>query len=276
MDDPNLASEYVLARRALLDVLGVLKEQLPGLILVGAQAVYLHAPADRARQVTYTTDGDLAIDPELLSAHPDIGEVLLAAGYTLHSSPGRFFTPDGIPIDFMVPSGALPASRRRTADLAGQSPGTARRTAGLELALLDSAPTTITALDSTDRRSVTLRVAGPAALTVAKLFKLQERLAGSRRDRVLSKDAGDLLRLLRYCDAARIGARLRELRFSEVARATVESATGYLREELDSASSPLVGLAVADLEGIEPARQVEAAFRTLGKRLTDAYTITAH
>ncbi|MCX7520720.1 hypothetical protein OSC27_00340 [Microbacterium sp. STN6] len=273
MSDPNIAPEYVAARRAVLDVLEVLHEQCAGLILVGAQAVYLHAPADQTRQPTYTTDGDLAIDPDLLTERPDIGETLLAAGYQPHSSPGTFFAPNGIEIDLMVPAGALPPSSRRTAPLRGQSPSTARRTAGLELALLDSAPKAITALDPADARTVTLRVAGPAALAVAKLTKLAERLAGLRRERVLSKDAGDLLRLLRYCDAQAIGHRLHELSGGTTGSHVIEPATGFLRDDLSSRNPELIRLAVDDLDGIEPAAQVETAFRVLAARMLAAYGI---
>jgi hypothetical protein len=46
-------------------------------------------------------------------------------------------------------------------------------------------------------RKVRLRVAGPAALLVAKAYKLADRLAGDRRDRVIAKDAVDAYRLLR-------------------------------------------------------------------------------
>lgn len=160
MPEPWEAPQYVAARKALLDALDLLVDQLDALILVGAQAVYLHAPASVAQQVTYTTDSDLVIDPDLLSERPDIGDILLAAGYTRHRSPGTFYNQDAIPIDLIVPEGALPPSTRRTAVLAGQSRPTARRTFGLEVALFDAEPRRITALDPNDPRTVTLRVAG--------------------------------------------------------------------------------------------------------------------
>lgn len=271
MADLNVAPEYVAARNALLDVLEVLHEQRAGLILVGAQAVYLHAPADQTRQPTYTTDGDLAIDPDLLTERPDIGETLLAAGYRAHNNPGTFFAPNGIAIDLMVPVGALPPSSRRTAPLRGQSSVTARRTAGLELALLDAAPMQIKALDTADTRTITLRVASPAALVVAKLTKLSERLGGPRRDRVISKDAGDVLRLLRYCDAEAIGYRLRELNLQDARSHVIESVIGFLRDDLSSRNPELIRLAVDDLYGIEPVAQVATAFRVLATRTLATY-----
>lgn len=271
IDESAPAPEYVAARRALLDILEVLDEQRAGLILVGAQAIYLHAPADQTRQPTFTTDGDLAIAPDLLSEHPDIGQVLVDAGYLPHTSPGTFYAPNGIAIDLMVPAGSLPPSTRRTAPLPGQGSATARRTAGLELALLDYSPMSINALDPEDHRTTVLNVAGPAALLIAKLVKLAERTAGARKDRVLAKDAADLLRLLRYCDAEAIGSRLATLETQAIAAGPIASALAFLRGDLDAPRTSLGELAAADLDGIEPATQVVAALRALGRRLLSAH-----
>ncbi len=85
----DVAPEYVNARRALLDVLELLEAQRAGLVLVGAQAIYLHAPAEQAHLYTYTLDGDLALDPDLLTESPDIGRVLVDAGYTEGQNPAH-------------------------------------------------------------------------------------------------------------------------------------------------------------------------------------------
>ena len=53
----------------------------------------------------------------------------------------------------------------------------------------------VRSLSSTDRRSFHTKVAGPAALLVAKAHKIQERLGVKSRER--SKDAYDVYRLLR-------------------------------------------------------------------------------
>jgi len=271
MSPEQVAPEYVAARRALLDVLELLEPQRAGLILVGAQAVYLRAPADGAQRAAYTTDGDLAIDPDLLSDDPDIGQVLVDAGYQRLGNPGAFLAPNGVEIDLMVPEGSVGTSSRRSAALPGQSRFTARRTAGLELALLDADTMRIAALEETDARVIELLVAGAAALAVAKLVKLEERLGGPRRDRILSKDAGDLLRLLRYCDAEVIGARLAELAVHEGAAPVIERSLSFLRTELAQPESNLVGLTVEDRGPNETDRQVADATRELGRRLLEAY-----
>jgi hypothetical protein len=267
-----VAPEYVAARRALLDVLEVLESQRPGLILVGAQAVYLRAPAEDSQRATYTTDGDLAIDPDLLAGDPDIGRVLVEAGYERGRNPGAFVAPNGIEIDLMVPEGAVAPSGRRSVELPGQSRFTARRTAGLEVALLDADPVLIRALEDSDTRAIELRVAGPAALTVAKLIKLEERLASPRRDRVISKDAGDLLRLMRYCGVEAIGVRLAALASDDGVVAVIDRATTFLRRDISATASDLVRLAVDDRAENETESQVAAAMRELGRRLVDAYS----
>ncbi len=71
--------------------------------LAGAQAVYLRAPAEGSQRATFTADGDLAIDPDLLADGPDIGRVLVEAGYERGPNPGAFLTPNGIEIDLWFP-----------------------------------------------------------------------------------------------------------------------------------------------------------------------------
>lgn len=55
--------EYVLVRSALLDALGALHRHLDALVLVGAQAVYLHTGDAELIVVPTTTDADLALYP---------------------------------------------------------------------------------------------------------------------------------------------------------------------------------------------------------------------
>ena len=85
----------------------------------------------------------------------------------------------------------------RAARLSGHAKHVARKARGLEAALIDKNTTTITALDPTDKRSFSIAVAGPAALIVSKLHKIQERLAEREQRRLDAKDALDVLRLLR-------------------------------------------------------------------------------
>ncbi len=61
---------YVAARRVLLDALDALREHLDAIVLVGAQAVYVHAGEADLSVAPFTTDSDLAIDPRHLSPQP--------------------------------------------------------------------------------------------------------------------------------------------------------------------------------------------------------------
>lgn len=100
----------------------------------------------------------------------------------------------------MVPAAAAPTVSRRAVDLPGHDRMATRRAAGLEAALLDNDLRLIAALDPEDTRTVTVRVAGPTALIVAKLHKLHDRAGDARR--LADKDAGDVYRLLQTTETA--------------------------------------------------------------------------
>jgi hypothetical protein len=67
--------EYVAARRA-LDALEALDEHRDSIIVVGAQAVYLHTGAADLAVAEFTTDADLAIDPDGLRSDPRLDAAL--------------------------------------------------------------------------------------------------------------------------------------------------------------------------------------------------------
>ncbi len=60
----------VIARQVLLDALQALHAHRPALVVVGAQAVYLHTGSGDLAIAAYTFDGDLALDPTLLDDDP--------------------------------------------------------------------------------------------------------------------------------------------------------------------------------------------------------------
>ena len=72
---------FVLARRVLLDALDALGDHRDAAILVGAQAIYLRVGEGDLAVAPYTTDGDIAIDPAVLSKHPPLEWGLRAAGF---------------------------------------------------------------------------------------------------------------------------------------------------------------------------------------------------
>jgi hypothetical protein len=262
----DIPSEYIAARRTLLDTLEILAPHRDALILVGAQAVYLHAPAGLATPA-YTTDADLAISPDLLATEPEIAALLAEHGYVPTLDPGGWDSPLGVHVDLMVPDSAVANRSRRRASLPGHDSKAARRVAGLELALIDNSKHTISSLDTLDTRQITLKVAGPAALVIAKAVKLRERLEAADKSRVIAKDAGDLLRLLRMCDATAIGARLDELSRTPLHAELITSTLGWLAAEVQGRNSQVVRLAVAAAEGSERGSDIARSMRDLVRRL---------
>jgi len=87
------ASEYVAARRVLLDTLVLLEGHLPSLILVGAQAVYERTGRSTFGGAQYTTDSDLLLDTEMLAASPEITTTLTAGGFQHGPNPGSWPSP---------------------------------------------------------------------------------------------------------------------------------------------------------------------------------------
>jgi hypothetical protein len=128
----------------------------------------------------------------------------------------------------MVPEALAGSAGKRGARMPPHHKHATRRAPGLEAAVVDKRLVEIGALDPYDRRTATIAVAGPAALVVAKLYKLGERQY--QRDRLVDKDAYDIYRLLVAIEAEPLGKRLAELRRDELAGPTTEAAIGWLRE----------------------------------------------
>ena len=201
---------YVASRRVLLDALEALSAQRRAAILVGAHAVYLRVGEGDLATTPHTTDADLALDPSLLGGDPLLNEALVAAGFwpkTGASGPvvGSWVTAQEVEgrsvhvdLDLLIPE-AVSGDGTRAARLGVQGNRLARKAFGLELALVDNDVMSVGALDS-DQRSFPVRVAGVAALLVAKVHKVAERLDDPKRDDYIAKDALDMLRLLRGSD----------------------------------------------------------------------------
>jgi hypothetical protein len=178
--------EYIEARKVLLDVLSALREQLDAVVLVGAQAVYLRTAGRLPTYQPFTTDADIVVDPSRLSDQPALGPAMAAACFALTDEPGiweaRFNRPGidddvVVPIDLIVPMEIAAGPGRRSARLTGEhGKHSARKSEGLEGALVDHGPVEITAIDPSDERSIVINVAGEAAMLVAKLHKLGDRL----------------------------------------------------------------------------------------------------
>jgi len=187
--------------QVLLEALG---SQRKAVIVVGAQAVYLRTgDAGITGVAPYTTDADLALAPALLAAEPHIEQLLGDAGFEQKGDPGVWWKtvdiagiPTDVEVDVMVPHRYAPPGGRRSVSLPPHDKMIARRAIGLEGSIIDHDLIEVSALDRSDARRFIVRVAGPAALVVAKVYKLRDRLAQGKEDRVAYKDAADVYRLM--------------------------------------------------------------------------------
>ena len=218
---------YVQAREALLDAADALAPHLDSIVLVGAQAIYLHTGSADLAVAEFTTDADFSLDPTDLDDSPLIDSLLRSKGFLPREHPGGWTSPTGIYVDLMVPE-ALAGVGRRSADLGLHGKRVARRALGLEGATVDCSRITIPALDLSDPREVTMNVAGPGALLVAKLHKLGERVANN--DRVKDKDALDVFRILRAVQTHDLAQRIVVLRRSPNCQTVTETALVLLRD----------------------------------------------
>ena len=216
---------YVRARTALLDAAEALGGHLDAVVLVGAQAVYVHTGDADLAVAEYTTDADFAISPIELPAAPLLEELLHEAGFTPREHPGGWLSREGIYVDLMVPE-ALAGPGTRGARLGPHGKRVARRAKGLEGALVDRDKHSIGSFDEGDSREVRMWVAGPGALLVAKIHKIAERV--DTHDRVRDKDALDVLRLLRAVNTIVLGDRLRSLLAHDLTRLVTEEAVGLM------------------------------------------------
>jgi hypothetical protein len=105
---PQYEEEYVNARTVLLDALGALGDHRSSAILVGAQAIYIHAGEATFGMAPYTTDADIAINPRSLNKKPPIEQAMKNAGFRHGEQPGVWLGTDNIQVDW---SNAAPAHR---------------------------------------------------------------------------------------------------------------------------------------------------------------------
>jgi hypothetical protein len=163
-----------------------------------------------------------------------------------------------IPVDLIVPEAAHTGGGTRGARLGAHGRRAARRAVGLEAALVDHDTMTIAALDSADARSISVEVAGSAALLVAKAHKLHDRVVSGRQRRIDDKDAADVVRLFQATSPDEIAQTLERLTREDVAGPVTVAAVGYLRDLFSRSGAPGVTMAARALRVGMPEAQVEA------------------
>lgn len=270
MSEPAPDVRYLEARRVLLDAFDALGPQLGAFVLAGAQAVYLRTGPDSLPVADYTTDGDLALDPTLLVDAPTLGDLMQKGGFKLAvlqgaEEPGIWVAPamiDGvkaeIAVDLIVPDGVAPPGGTRSARIHPHGKRAARKAVGLEAALVDSDEMTIEALDRADSRSFTIRVAGIAALIVAKIHKIGDRIGTGHGDRLKDKDAADVLRLMQAMVADEVAATLIQLSTDPRAGAATRGALERFDSMFGTRNGIGVEMAIRSLRLAVPEDRVRA------------------
>lgn len=266
----DLREEYVEARRALLDALDALAPQRNAVILAGAQAIYVRTGGGGLPIADYTTDGDLALDPGLLVDAPPLATLMKSAGFSLAllqgaEEPGVWERPvtirgtkGKVQVDLIVPSAAAPPGGTRGARLRSHGKRAARKATGLEATLVDNELMLIEALDPTDTRSASVRVAGFGALLVAKAHKLKDRLDSGREDRLDDKDASDVVQIMRATTPARIAKALTSLEAHPLAGPSVRSGLELFQELFGGRATPGTEMAVRAMRVAMPDERVRA------------------
>ena len=224
---------YIDARETLFDAVEALGPHSDAIILVGAQAIYVQIENDddSFAPSRFTYDADIALDPELLRSSPAIVDAMGRAGFWLSDQPGLYRRDGGAQVDLLVPK-AVSGPGRRAARLGVHGNRAAMKVHGLEGALVSHKFRKISSLVPGGDRSCILKVAGPAALLVAKVHKIGERLQDPdvRRQDQLPKDAFDIYRLLRAIDTAEMASEFGLLLSREISsRMTSEALSMFQR-----------------------------------------------
>ncbi len=276
---------YLEARRVLLDALFALEPHGQAFIVVGAQAIYLHTgDVDPTIAIApFTTDGDLALDPSYLGDDPALEDALRGADFDLQRNPAGHVQPGAwyrnvviegqvnvVPLDLLVPEASIPKDSHRGVRLGVHGKQAARKVAGLEAALIDHNTMTISALDPEDGRSIGAEVAGPAALFIAKAYKIAERVASGKQNRYDDKDASDVLRLMQAIDPADVAETIRNLLANSLVEESVRLGLDYLRDLFGSRSGAGVAMAHRALREVMPEDRITVICTSYIQHLFDS------
>jgi hypothetical protein len=264
------ADVTVRARSVLLDALTALDAHAKAIVVIGAQALYLRTGAAVVALAEATKDTDIALDVRVLADKPLVEQAMTAAAFKADGDPGRWLSPDGIPVDLMVAEALAgpSASQRRGARIPPHSKRAARRAVGLEAAMVDFSREMIVALDPADSRVLTANVAGPAALLVAKLHKIAERRLTPSR--LVDKDAHDLHRLFQAIPTASLVAGITRLLADDLSAAVTTTAVTFLRDLFATPTSLGSTMAGRAEEGLGDPATVSAQVSFLASDLLSA------
>ncbi len=252
--ETTYARDYIDARETLLAAVKALGPHSDAVVLVGAQAIYVHTERDDDSFAIspFTYDADIALDPRLLGSSPAIVDAMSRAGFHLSKQPGLYRRDGGAQVDLLVPE-AVGGPGRRAARLGVHGSRAAMKVHGLEGALVSHTREKIVSLAPDADRSCSLKVAGPAALLVSKMHKIGERLEDPdvRRQAQLSKDAFDIYRLLRAIDTAEMAQEFGFLQSHEISSSVTSEALSMFQNLFGSRSGAGTTLLVRSVGALE-------------------------
>lgn len=267
---------YVAARTVLLDALEALGPQRDAVVVVGAQAVYMRTGDADIAVAFYTKDADLALAPDELANEPLLEELLRGGDFVQEGRPGSWVKTVvmngqrvAVPVDIMVPEGMASAAGRRGVRIPPHDKMVARKALGLEGAIIDNDRMEVVALSGSDARSFVVRVAGAAALVVAKLHKLHERLEEGKLDRVADKDAADVFRIMQSVSVGVLVPRFNEMLADPRSSEPTRSALTFLEKLFGAPRRQGVQMAIAALRRGVPAERVEVVCTSFTRQILD-------
>ena len=264
---------YIDARETLLDAIEALGPHSDAIILVGAQAIYVQIEGDddSFAPSRFTYDADIALDPDLLGDSPALVDAMGRAGFRLSDQPGLYKRDGGAQVDLLVPE-AVGGPGRRAARLGVHGNRAAMKVHGLEGALVSHKRRKVSSLVPSADRSCILKVAGPAALLVAKVHKIGERLQDPdvrRRDQ-LPKDAFDVYRLLRAIDTAEMASEFGLLASREISSRVTSEALSMFQRLFSAPSDMGTELVVRAVPATEDPDFIAASSVALSQDLLEA------
>jgi hypothetical protein len=258
----------IVSRRVLLDALDALTAHLDAVTIVGAQAVYLRSPeVGISATASYTRDADLSLDTASLGSDPHLEDAMASANFVRYSKDhaGIWVRSErvgnetlNIPVDLLAGKG-LTSGGRRSTNVDPHDSMSVLRVDGIEPAVLDNDVMEVRSLDpAAPDRFVEVKVAGQAALLVAKSFKIYQRANESGQRRLQNKDAADVLRLMRSnVGPDEVAERVQRLFADDRTAEVTKTGLGYLQELFEGAGTLGTQMAVDALSGLVDAREIE-------------------
>ena len=166
-----------------------------------------------------------------------------------------------VSVDLLVPEEAASPTGRRAARLEGHETGSVLKVPGLEACLVDADVMRVASLEPADDRAFDIRVAGPAALLIAKVHKIGDRAL--QPDRTEDKDALDVWRLLRGTPPEEFRGRMEVLRSDVRSAACTQRGLALLQRLFGQRDGTGVVMAIRATERLVAPEEVSASLTAI-------------